>query len=93
MPDHEFVFALELSDETRFSAMLNDVAMAVLGYAGCAGDRQATVTAALRQALGTAAAAGHSRCDVRFSARAGELKIVVACAGHPEWQTTLALPQ
>lgn len=93
MPDPEFLFALELSDETRFRAMLNDVAVAVLRYSGYAGDRLTTATATLRQVLGTAAAAGHSRCDVRFSAHAGELKIVVACAGHPEWRTTLPLPQ
>jgi len=93
VPHPEFLFALELSDETRFGAMLNEVAAAVLGYAGYAGDRLTTVAATLRQVLGAAAAAGHSRCDVRFCAHAGELMIVVACAGHPEWRTTLSLPQ
>jgi hypothetical protein len=93
VPDREFLFALEFSDETRFGAMLNEVAVAVLGYAGYDGDGLHAIAAALRRALCAAEAAGHRRCDVRFHAHAGELLIVVACAGRPEWRTTLALPQ
>lgn len=93
MSDHEFLFALELSDEARYGEMLNEVAAAVLGYAGCPNGAMDATTASLRKALSAAAADGHSRCDVRFTAHAGELLIIVACAGRPEWRTTLTLPQ
>jgi hypothetical protein len=91
VPDIEFLFAVELTDQTRFDAMLDQLAAAVLGYAGCPGERVADMTAALRTELTAGAANGHSRCDVQFRAHAGKLLITVSCTGRPEWRTTLAL--
>jgi hypothetical protein len=88
---HEFVFALELSDGARFDAMLTDLAKAVLSAAGCPGESLVKLTAVLHQAL-TDAARGHDRCDVRFQAHAGELRIGISCAGQPERRTTFTLP-
>ena len=92
MSAHEFLFALELTDTVRFEAMLTEVARAVLGSVGCAGDALASLTKLLRQALPTGAGCGGRRCDLRFIAHAGELQIIVSYAGQPEWRTTLALP-
>lgn len=91
MSPHEFVFALELSDGARFDAMLTDVARAVLTAVGCAGEPLAKLTHVLHQAV-SGAAGGHDRCDVRFQAQAGELRIAVSCQGQPERRTTFALP-
>jgi hypothetical protein len=88
---HEFVFALELSDGARFDAMLTDLAKAVLNAAGCPGESLVKLTAVLHQALSDAAR-GHDRCDVRFQAHAGELRIGISCAGQPERRTTFTLP-
>lgn len=93
MPDLEFLFALELSDQAHFDAMLSQVAAAVLGYAGCSGQRLEDMSARLREELTAGPAGSHHRCDVQFRAHAGELLITVSCAGRPEWRTTLALPQ
>jgi hypothetical protein len=89
---HEFVFALELSDGARFDAMLTDLARAVLNAAGCSGEPLVKLTALLHQALSDAAR-GHDRCDVRFQAHAGELRIAISCAGQPERRTTFTLPK
>jgi hypothetical protein len=88
---HEFVFAVELSDGARFDAMLTDVARVVLNAAGCSGEPLAKLTAVLHQALSDAART-HARCDVRFQAHAGELRIGIACAGQAERRTTFTLP-
>ena len=93
MPDLEFLFALELSDEAPFDVMLTQVAAAVSSYAGYAGDGLAEVTALLHEELAAGAAAGHHRCDVQFRAHAGELQITVSYPGRPEWRITRALPQ
>ena len=92
MSANEFVFALELSDAARFDAMLIEVAQALLGSVALTGAPLATVAAVLRQAVSSGADRGHHRCDVRFQAHAGELRIAVAYAGQPEWHTTVALP-
>ena len=91
MPDLEFFFALDVSDEASFDVMLNQVAAAVLGYAGCSGDRLTALAASVRAEL--KAAAGATRpCRVQFQAHAGRLLITVSCAGRPEWHTTHAFP-
>jgi hypothetical protein len=90
--DHEFVFALELSDEPYFDDMLTDVTGAVLafvGYRGAAGEELRRV---LHGALTAGASSGHSRCDVRFRAHSGELHISVVYTGGDEWRTTRRLP-
>jgi hypothetical protein len=90
--DHEFLFALELSDEKTFDAMLAELARAVFAYVGLASPAIDDAAGALRGALTHAARAGHRRCDVRFVAHAGELRIVVAYDGGERWQTTRPLP-
>jgi hypothetical protein len=94
VPDHEFLFALDVPEDARcLDGMLTDVAAAVLGHVGYTGERLAEVTASLRDALAAGTRARRHRCDVAFRAHAGELQIVVSCGGRPEWRTKLALPQ
>jgi hypothetical protein len=91
VPDLEFFFALDVSDEASFDVMLNQVAAAVLGYAGCSGERLTALAASFRAELTAAAGAGR-RCHVQFRAHAGQLRITVSCAGRPDWHTTHAFP-
>jgi hypothetical protein len=94
VPDHEFLFALELSEDARrLDGMLTDVAAAVLGHVGFSGEGVNRITAGLREALAAGAAGRQARCDVAFRAHAGELQIVVSCSGRPEWRTTVPLPR
>ncbi len=92
MSPHEFLFALELSDATRFAPMLSDVAKTVLGTVGAGADALAALTTELHQALSAGAERGARRCSLRFQVQPGALHILVACAGQPEWRTTFALP-
>jgi hypothetical protein len=90
--DHDFFFALDISDEPEFDRMLGELASVVFGYVGYPAPAVDELTSVLRDALASRVASGRRRCDVRFLARAGELQIVVACAGSPEWRTTRPLP-
>jgi hypothetical protein len=90
--DHEFLFALELSDEKTFDGMLAELAQAVLVYVGLGRPAIDDLSRALRGALTEGAAAGHGRCDVRFLAHAGKLQILVTYGGGARWQTTRPLP-
>lgn len=92
MAGHEFVFALELSDEPYFDRMLAEVASAVLVHVGYQGAAIERLRAELRAALKTGAAAGHARCDVRFLAHSGQLHISIAYPGRDEWRATRPLP-
>ena len=92
MSDHEFLFALELSDEKSFDGMLAEVTRAVLVHVGLDTPAIDELSRALRRALGDGAAAGRHRCDVRFRAHAGELQIVVVYDGGQPWETTRPLP-
>ena len=92
MPDHDFFFALDISDEPEFDRMLGELASVVFGYVGYPTAAIDELTGVLRAALERQVASGRRRCDIRFLARAGELQIVVACAGGPEWRTTRPLP-
>jgi hypothetical protein len=89
---HEFVFALELSDEPYFDGMLADVTSAVLVHVGYHGAAIETLRAELRAALKAGAAAGHARCDIRFRAHSGHLHVSIAYPGRAEWRATRALP-
>jgi hypothetical protein len=86
--DHEFLFALELSDEKTFDAMLTELSQAVLVHVGLAKGAIDELAGALHRALADGAAVGHGRCDVRFRAHGGELQVAVKYAGGAEWQTT-----
>jgi len=86
--DHEFLFALELSEEGRFDRMLTELATAVLLHVGLAKPAIDELSTALRAVLRDGAAAGRRRCDVSFVAHAGALQIVVAYDGGAPWQAT-----
>jgi len=92
VPDHDFFFALQLSDETRFQGMLAELTSAVLGYVGYAAGAADELSGVLRKALADGHRRGRTRCDVRFRAGAGELHISVAYEGGAEWRTTRPLP-
>ena len=92
MPDHDFLFALDLSDEPHFDTMLAEVAGTVLKYVGYQPAAIDELRDALKQALSAGVSNGQSRCDVRFRAHSGELQITVSYAGRTEWRTTRPLP-
>jgi len=90
--DHDFVFALDLSDPARFDSMLAEVAHAIFGHVGYAADASGELTSALSGAFAEAAAAGARRCRLRFEARQGELTLAISCDGGSDWQTSRPLP-
>lgn len=92
MPDREFLFALNISDQQYFDDMLGDVASSLLNHVGYSADAAGQIVAALHQALAEGAAGGRRQCDVRFSVGAGELQIVVSYVGGREWRTARPLP-
>lgn len=92
MSDHDFLFALELSDEPRFEGMLNDLTSAVLAHVGYAAAAVEELGSVLRTALAAGHRRGNTRCGVRFRAWSGELHISVAYEGGAEWRTTRPLP-
>jgi hypothetical protein len=90
--DHEFLFALDISDDADAGLMLGALCTAVLGHVGYAAPAVAELTRALADAVAQGGARGTRRCDVRFVAHGGHLQIVVACAGAAEWRTSRPLP-
>lgn len=92
MPDHDFLFALELSEKTPFDDLLKDLIQAVLEHVSLGPDAVAELSGSLRTVLATGAADGKRRCDVRFEARGGHLDIAIGFAGAPPWRTTRPLP-
>ena len=92
MPDHEFLFALQLSDEPPFEGMLAELSSAVLTHVGYAPPAVAELGGVLRKALADGHVSGHTRCHVRFRALSGEIQISVAYEGGAEWRTTRPLP-
>jgi len=92
VPDHDFVFALEMSGDADTGRMLGEVCTAVLGHVGLGAPAIAEVMSALAGAVAKGGANGARRCDVRFVAKDGHLQIVVSCPGAAEWRTTRALP-
>ena len=92
MPDQDFLFALDVSGDPESDQMLAEVARTVLGHVGYANSAIDALTNELRAALAERVSDGKRRCEVRFRAEAGQLQIVVAGAGRPEWRTTWPLP-
>jgi len=90
--DHDFLFALEMSDDAESERMLGELCTAVLGHVGYGAPAVAELTSALTAAISRGGASGRRRCDVRFVAGGGQLQIVVACAGAAEWRTSRPLP-
>ncbi|MBI3403309.1 MAG: hypothetical protein HY048_18000 [Acidobacteria bacterium] len=92
MADHDFLFALELSDETPFDDLLKDLIQAVLAHVSFAPAAVDELSGALRTVLTKGAADGKRRCDVRFQARGGQLEVAIGFAGAAPWRTTRPLP-
>jgi hypothetical protein len=90
LPDHEFLFALEMADDPQSSRMLDELCAVVLEYVGYQPPAIAEVNRELNAAI--TQGNGGGRCDVRFVAHGGELAIVVARVGAAEWRTTRRLP-
>ena len=91
MSDHDFVFALDLSDPTQLDSMLVEVARAVFVHVGFHAEATGELTAALRNAVIETTSAGQ-RCAVRFQAGAGQLQMMVSCDGGGEWRASRPLP-
>jgi hypothetical protein len=92
VPVPEFFFALDLSDETAFNTMMDDLSTGILRHAGYSADAVADIAALLRGALNEAAATGNIHCGVQFNAHEGELRIVVSGNGAP-WRVARPLPR
>jgi hypothetical protein len=90
--DHEFMFALDLSDRANFDEMLDDVAGSVLRHVGYGGEMTDDLVATLRAALSHRLGPGPDQCRVQFTAHAGELDIVVSGVDGREWRTRRPLP-
>ena len=90
--DHDFFFALDLSDEPHFDRMLSALSDTVLRFVGYDATAVDAVTAQVRAALAEGISPGRERCDVRFRASGGKLQISVVYAGGPPWELTRALP-
>ena len=88
MSEQGFLFSLELSDEAFFEGMVSDVARAVLGAVGCAGD-PGDLTRAVGEVV--AAAGRHRPCRISFQTHDAELRVAVSCDGRPGWQTAISL--
>lgn len=85
MPDHQFVFALKISDQPGPDTLLDEVAECVLGHVGYAPPAIAEILEKLHGAIHAARVEGRSGCDVQFRAEAGQLLIVVLDAqGHQQ---------
>ena len=91
MPDQDFFFALDMSPEPPFE-MLAELVRSVFAHAGYGEAAIDAMNGEMRAAMTGHAATGQHRCELRVTARAGELEIVIAAAGRPEWRTIRPLP-
>ena len=91
MSDHEFVFALDLSDPMQLDSMLVAVARAVFVHVGYSAEATGELTAALRSAVIETTSA-ERRCAIRFEAAAGQLRMIVSGDGGGEWRASRPLP-
>jgi hypothetical protein len=92
VPDHDFLFALDLSDEPHFDGMLAALTGTVLTYLGYPPAAVQELRDELHGALKAGLSNGHHRCDVQFRAHGGELVITAACDGGVSWRTARSLP-
>ena len=92
MADHDFFFALELSDGMLVDDLLTDVLQAVFTHVSLAPHVAGELTGVVRGVIAEGEADGHHRCDVRFEARGGQLEVAVSFAGAAPWRTTRPLP-
>ena len=92
MPDQDFFFAVDMSDEPALDRMVGELTGVVLGHVGYAAAVKDDLTRVLHAALAERVASGQRRCTVRFLAGDGQLQVVIAGGGAPEWRTTRPLP-
>ena len=91
MSDHDFVFALDLSNPAQLDSMLVEVARAVFAHVGYSAEAARDLTAELRNAV-IEATTGGQPCSLRFEAHAGELQVLVSRDGGSGWRTSHRLP-
>ena len=89
MVPFEFFFGLAVSGGAS-REMLDDLAARVLERAGSSGDGAAALGAELHAAI--ASAPRDQPIDVRFSAEAGRLRVVVSSPAGDIWQTSRNIP-
>ena len=87
-----FHFDASLPAHRAFLDPLREILRQAYAYVGYHSSAIDALTGQLGAALTERAASGRHRCEVRFLARAGELEIVVAAAGRPDWRATWPLP-
>jgi hypothetical protein len=88
--DHDFVFALDLSDPAQLDSMLVDVARVVFVHVGYSTEATGELTAALRSAVIETTMAERP-CVVRFEA-GRRARMLVSCDGGGEWRASRPLP-
>ena len=93
MPDHEFLFEVDVSDEVPVGDMLGDLAAKILGRAGYGSSVVEEIVRAVRAEVARGVSGGRAQCRVQFRAGAGELQIVVSGAGGHEWRNSRPLPE
>jgi hypothetical protein len=89
--DHDFVFALDLSDPAQLDSMLVEVARVVFVHVGYSAEATGELTAVLRSAVIETTMADRP-CVVRFEANGGELRMMVSCDGGGVWRASRPLP-
>ena len=86
------MFSLSLSHAPRLDSMLADLSGAVLRHAGYAPDAVSELSGVLERAIAGALANGGRDCQVAFSARNGELHMVLTSDAGTDWRTSRPLP-
>ena len=92
MPHRDFLFAVHLADQFRCDDMLTDLAGQLLSRAGYANRDTADVVASMSAELDREAAGQAEGRRVEFSARDGQLQIVMSQTGGREWRLARPLP-
>jgi hypothetical protein len=90
--DHQFVFALKLSNHHGSDALLDDLTECVLKRVGYAPAAIADILAKVREALEQGGTGKRRDGELQFRAEAGQLIIVVSRAAGREWRMARALP-
>jgi hypothetical protein len=92
VPDDEFLFDVDVSDEVRFADMLGDLATGILDRVGYRSAVIEDIVRSVRAEVARCVSAGRPQCRVQFRARAGELQIVVS-GSRGEWRNSRSLPE
>ena len=86
MSHSDFLFAVDLSDDATFDAMLTEIARAVCDHLGLARLQCDRLVTDLADERARAFEAGRRHADVRFVSRADALEIVVVYDDGAEWR-------